>query len=89
MPTLVKIPNFNAFTALGDPGCDGLGAEIMTIFSNGLSDANNDSDFSLILGDIVPYGSERFYKSVSGFIKTTAKHNVYALKGNHDKEFYN
>ncbi|GHU53100.1 hypothetical protein AGMMS49975_10320 [Clostridia bacterium] len=89
MSNSVKIPNFNAFTALGDPGCDGLGAEIMTIFGGGLNAAAADSDFSLILGDIVPYGSERFYKSVRNFIRTTAAHEVYALKGNHDKEFYN
>lgn len=71
---------------MGDPGCDGLGAEIMTTFAKGLTVKR--SDFAVILGDIVPIGYEIVYRSMTEFINTIAPYPVYSLCGNHDTNFY-
>jgi rubrerythrin/Icc-related predicted phosphoesterase len=84
---VVEVEDFNEFAVIGDPGCDGLGAEIMSVFSKGL-EAASGTDFTLILGDIVPFGSKNFYRNVSEFISLSAKKPVFALCGNHDTEFY-
>ena len=75
-----------SFMVLGDPGCDGLGAEIMSTFAAALS--VEQADFRIVLGDIVPSGSDLFYKNVSEFIETVAAVPVYLISGNHDTKFY-
>lgn len=80
------IGRVRSFTIMGDPGCDGLGVEIMTTFAKALSGA--PADFSLILGDLVPFGSEEFYKYIRGLIDDLSPHPVYALCGNHDTGYY-
>ncbi len=81
------IAPFESFVAIGDPGCDGLGAEIMTTFAKSLS-VERPCDFRLILGDIVPVGTEELYRSVSSFAEAVASEPLYMLCGNHDKERY-
>jgi rubrerythrin len=76
-----------SFTVIGDPGCDGLGAEIMATFAKGLT-TEADPDFGIILGDIVPVGRENFYKNISRFIDTISVYPVYMLCGNHDTDSY-
>jgi rubrerythrin len=83
----IEIPDFGSFSVIGDPGCDGLGAEIMSIFAAGLR-ACGDSDFTLIAGDLVPFGAGSFYQNVADFINTAAKKPVFTLCGNHDSVFY-
>jgi len=78
-----KVPSF---TLLGDPGCDGLGVEIMTTFAKAMSCAH--TDFKIILGDLVPFGEEHFYQHIYGIINTVSGNGVYTLCGNHDTEYY-
>lgn len=77
---LVKI-NF-----IGDPGCDGLGAGIMSVFARALT--ADSADISLIVGDMVPFGSRQIYQNFTDFTNSMAGNPVYTLKGNHDTEFF-
>jgi rubrerythrin len=80
------IEDFNSFTVSGDPGCDGLGAEIMSIFAMGLRES--DSDFHLIAGDVVPFGSRVLYSNMADLVNALAEAPVFTICGNHDTEFY-
>ncbi|MBF0331575.1 MAG: metallophosphoesterase [Candidatus Omnitrophica bacterium] len=84
--TVNVIGKVRSFTVLGDPGCDGLGVEIMTTFSKAMNCA--EADFKIILGDLVPFGLEEFYKHISGIINDISGNPVYSLCGNHDTEYY-
>ena len=75
-----------SFTFIGDPGCDGLGAEIMSIFHLALSNAAGD--FILIGGDIVPNGAKHFYENVTEMARGATGKPVYMLRGNHDTDDY-
>ena len=93
MKGVVKVENkvnfikkVSSFTILGDPGCDGLGVEIMATFSKAMNCAH--SDFKIILGDLVPFGLEEFYRHIYGIINDVSKNPVYTLCGNHDTEYY-
>ena len=81
-----EIESFKNFSVIGDPGCDGLGASIMSTFAKSL--AGIESDFKIILGDIVPLGSKKFYDGAADFINAVSNSPVYALCGNHDTDFY-
>jgi len=90
---VVKIENqvnfigeVDSFTVLGDPGCDGLGVEIMTTFAKAMECTH--TDFKVILGDIVPFGQEEFYGHIHGIINNIAREPVYTLCGNHDTDYY-
>ena len=74
------------FTLVGDPGCDGLGVEIMSIFNAACHEAAGD--FTLIAGDIVPNGTNRFYKNVIDMLEATQNRRFYILAGNHDTQNY-
>lgn len=76
----------SSFTILGDPGCDGLGVEIMTTFSKAMNCTH--TDFKIILGDLVPFGLEEFYKHIYGIINDVSPNPVYTLCGNHDTDYY-
>jgi rubrerythrin len=93
MKGVVKVENkinlinkVSSFTILGDPGCDGLGVEIMTTFSKAMLCA--ETEFKIILGDLVPFGLEHFYKHIYGIINHLSQKPVYTLCGNHDTEYY-
>ena len=75
-----------AFTVMGDPGCDGMGVEIMTTFAKALNCTHGD--FKIILGDLVPFGLEHFYQHISNIINDISPNPVYSLCGNHDTEHY-
>lgn len=80
------IGKVSSFTVLGDPGCDGLGVEIMTTFSKAMS--CTQTDFAVILGDLVPFGDEEFYKDMHDIINNVSGKPVYTLCGNHDTDHY-
>lgn len=82
----IEIKHFDTIHLLGDPGCDGLGAEIMSIFGRSLKAPG--ASFKLVLGDLVPTGTEKLYESVTKFISQTSPLPVYTLCGNHDTEHY-
>lgn len=84
---VVELEDFQSFSIMGDPGCDGLGAEIMSVFLDILYNAR-ETDFSLVLGDMVPFGSKIFYANASDFINMSAGIPVFMLRGNHDTVFY-
>lgn len=93
MKGVVKVDNkvsfikkVSSFTVLGDPGCDGLGVEIMTTFSKAMNCTH--TDFKIILGDLVPFGLEEFYKHIHGIINNVSPNPVYTLCGNHDTDYY-
>ena len=82
----IEIPDFDTFTIMGDPGCDGLGVEIMNTFARALK--STKPGFAVILGDLVPIGEREVYDAVYQFTKIVADYPVYALCGNHDTKFY-
>lgn len=82
----IRMEKIRAFTFIGDPGCDGLGAEIMSIFNAALREASGD--FVLVGGDIVPNGARCFYESVTAMVDTALDKPIYMLCGNHDTEDY-
>ncbi|MEI8176211.1 MAG: metallophosphoesterase [Candidatus Omnitrophota bacterium] len=84
--TVNLIGKISSFTVLGDPGCDGLGVEIMTTFSKAM--IATQTDLTLILGDLVPFGEEHFYKHIHGIINNVSQNPVYTLCGNHDTDYY-
>ena len=83
---IIELPDFSSFTVIGDPGCDGLGAEIMATFTKALKLAKGE--FILVLGDIVPFGSKLFYDNVAELIEHHADKSVFMLCGNHDTQYY-
>lgn len=83
---LMRAPGAKSFTLIGDPGCDGLGAEIMDIFAAALLGAEGDVAFAL--GDLVPVGAELFYDSVVSLADGITEKPVYFLPGNHDGSAY-
>lgn len=83
---LMRAPEAKSFTLIGDPGCDGLGAEIMDIFAAALSGAEGDIVFTL--GDLVPVGTDVFYDSITSLVDGVCAKPVYFLPGNHDGAAY-
>ena len=84
---IIRTKSINQINLIGDPGCDGLGAGIMSIFARALT--ASEADFSLIIGDMVPHGSKQIYENVVTFINSAAVHPVFTLKGNHDTKYFN
>lgn len=84
--SFIEIEDFKKLTLIGDPGCDGLGAATMSVFAKALS--NSKGDITLILGDIVPMGSPKFYNAVIKFINQISTNPIYTLCGNHDSDNY-
>ena len=82
----IALPPITGFTFIGDPGCDGLGVEIMSIFNAACREASGD--FILIGGDIVPEGTDRLYQNVINMVDSNIKTPVYMLAGNHDTMNY-
>jgi rubrerythrin len=95
---VIEVADFSRFMLLGDPGCDGLGAEIMSVFAEiltGSKVAAKESaamesvpDFTLVIGDVVPFGSKVFYQNIVDFINVAARNPVYVACGNHDTVYY-
>lgn len=84
---IIQLKNCHSFTVIGDPGCEGLGTTMMEVYAHALAAAADD-DFTLVIGDFVPEGTDRFYKAVTGLTNTIAGNDVYALRGNHDTGEY-
>ena len=81
-----QIGEVSGFTFIGDPGCDGLGVEIMGIFSAAAFEAAGD--FILVGGDIVPEGTQRLYQNMINMVDSSFTKPVYMLAGNHDTNDY-
>ena len=81
------IGSAQSFTIIGDPGCEGLGTTMMEVYAHALV-AGAVSDFTMVIGDFVPQGTDRFYRDVTELTNTIAQNPVYALRGNHDTGEY-
>lgn len=84
---IIDLGDIKSFTIIGDPGCEGLGTTMMEVYAHALAAGSSD-DFTLVIGDFVPEGTDRFYKAVTGLTNTIAGNDVYALRGNHDTGEY-
>jgi rubrerythrin/predicted phosphodiesterase len=80
------IENIRSFSVIGDPGCDGLGVEIMSVFNKALRQAKGD--FTMVVGDIVPNGTQLYYDAVKQMVTHAAGRPIYMLSGNHDTNNY-
>lgn len=81
------IGSAQSFTIIGDPGCEGLGTTMMEVYAHALV-AGAVSDFTMVIGDFVPQGTDKFYRDVTELTNTIAQNPVYALRGNHDTGEY-
>lgn len=84
---IVRIPPFTSFAAIGDPGCEGLGAYNLNVYAGALKESAKD-DFAVVLGDLVPTGTRHFYDIFRSVTETVAEKDVYVLRGNHDTGEY-
>ena len=84
---IVNLGDVHSFTIIGNPGCEGLGTTMMEVYAHALVAAAAD-DFTMVIGDFVPEGTDRFYKAITGLTNAIAENDVYALRGNHDTGEY-
>ena len=85
-----KIIYFNdatTFSVIGDPGCEGLGSYNMKVYAGAL-EKSAASDFTIIVGDMVPDGTKSYYEEIQELTEVIAKNPVYVLRGNHDTGDY-
>ena len=79
--------DIQTFSVIGDPGCEGLGTYNMKIYAGAL-EKSAKSDFTLIVGDMVPDGSKKYYNEIQEITELIAHNPVYVLRGNHDTGDY-
>lgn len=84
---IVYLPGLRTFGAIGDPGCEGLGTYNMKVYAGALEESAKD-DITLILGDMVPAGNDRYYETFNALTEELAGNRVYVLRGNHDTGAY-
>lgn len=72
---------------IGDPGCEGLGTYNMKVYAGALEKSAKD-DITLVVGDLVPWGTKNYYSFISHFSESVAANPVYGLRGNHDTGEY-
>jgi len=77
----------NSVGIIGDPGCEGLGTYNMKVYAGSLEETAKD-DITLVVGDLVPIGTEHYYSMIKGITETIAENDVYVLRGNHDTGEY-
>lgn len=85
--SVVELPGARSMGVIGDPGCEGLGAANLKVYAGALEQTAGE-DFTLIVGDLVPAGEERFYRTIREVTQLLAQNPVYALRGNHDTGEY-
>ncbi len=84
---IIRLAQVRSIGVIGDPGCEGLGTYNMKVYAGALEECAGD-DLTLVVGDLVPAGSERYYKSIVELTEALAGNAVYALRGNHDTGAY-
>ena len=60
---IIRLAQVRSIGVIGDPGCEGLGTYNMKVYAGALEECAGD-DLTLVVGDLVPAGSERYYKSI-------------------------
>ena len=84
---VVRLKNVHSLGVIGDPGCEGLGTYNMKVYAGALEESGRD-DITLIVGDLVPAGTGRHYRTMQALTEALAENAVYALRGNHDTGAY-
>ncbi len=84
---IIRLTDVHSIGVIGDPGCEGLGTYNMKVYAGALEESSKD-DITLIAGDLVPVGSEHYYKMIRELTETLAGNDVYSLRGNHDTGAY-
>lgn len=84
---IVRLIGVHSMGVIGDPGCEGLGTYNMKVYAEALEESSKD-DVTLIVGDLVPDGTKRYYQMIREMTETLAGNEVYSLRGNHDTGAY-
>ena len=89
--SIIRLPGVRSIGIIGDPGCDGLGTYNMKVYAGVLEKSARD-DITMVVGDMVPEGTNTYYNTICSLTETVAENDVYVLRGNHDtgtyKEFF-
>ncbi|KJU84227.1 Metallophosphoesterase domain protein [Candidatus Magnetobacterium bavaricum] len=75
----------SSFLVCGDPGCDGYNTKNVVVFEEIL---RMQADFIVVLGDLVPIGTEKYFRQFIDIVNSNAKVPVFCLAGNHDVKEY-
>ena len=84
---IVRLKNVQSRGVIGDPGCEGLGTYNMKVYAGALEESSRD-DITLIVGDLVPAGTDHHYRTIQDLTEVLAGNPVYCLRGNHDTGAY-
>lgn len=84
---ITRLAGVHSMGVIGDPGCEGLGTYNMKVYAGALEEAGKD-DITLIVGDLVPTGTDQHYQAISDMTEALARNRVYSLRGNHDTGAY-
>lgn len=84
---IVRLKNVHSMGVIGDPGCEGLGTYNMKVYAGALEESSRD-DITLIVGDLVPAGTDHHYRTIQDLTEVLAGNPVYCLRGNHDTGAY-
>lgn len=84
---ILYLKDVHSIGVIGDPGCEGLGASHMKVYAGALEAAAQD-DLTLVVGDLVPAGTARYYGQIRELTEILAQNSVYSLRGNHDTGAY-
>lgn len=84
---IIQLPKVRSVGIIGDPGCEGLGTYNMKVYAGVLEKSARD-DITLVVGDVVPEGTNSFYKAICDLTETVSENDVYVLRGNHDTGTY-
>lgn len=84
---IVRLKNVHSMGVIGDPGCEGLGTYNMKVYAGALEESSRD-DITLIVGDLVPAGTDHHYRTIQDLTEVLAGNPVYCLRGNHDTSAY-
>lgn len=84
---IIRLPGVHSVGVIGDPGCEGLGTYNMKVYAGALEESSKD-DITLIVGDLVPAGTNGYYRMIQEITETLAGNDVYSLRGNHDTGAY-
>jgi len=84
---ILRLENVHSIGVIGDPGCEGLGTYNMKVYAGALEESGKD-DITLVVGDLVPIGTNHYYQVIQDMTETLAQNPVYSLRGNHDTGEY-
>ena len=85
---ILRLPGVRSVGIIGDPGCDGLGTYNMKVYAGVLEKSSKD-DITMVIGDLVPEGTNTHYRTICSLTETVVENDVYVLRGNHDTGTYN